>query len=85
MTMVFEPLGNLTEQSARVGVWLLRVATAPRIEEYRWTKGNTTNTGKVSGEHGLPRQSHSSHIGVKQFIPQSHSSHTGSERVLRGL
>ena len=46
MAMVTEPLGNLTEQSARVGVWLLSVATAPRMEEYRWTKGNTTNTGK---------------------------------------
>ena len=46
MAMVTEPLGNLTEQSARVGVWLLLVATEPRMEEYKWTKGNTTNDGK---------------------------------------
>lgn len=41
-----EPLGNLTEQSARVGKWLLSVATAPRTEEYKWTKGTTSYTGK---------------------------------------
>ena len=41
-----EPLGNLTDQSARVGTWLLSVATEPRTEEYKWTRGNTSNTGK---------------------------------------
>ena len=41
-----EPLGNLTDQSARVGSWLLSVATVPRTEDYKWTKGNTNNTGK---------------------------------------
>ena len=41
-----EPLGNLTEQSARVGTWLLSVATAPRSEEYKWAKANGDGTGK---------------------------------------
>ena len=40
--MATEPLQNLTEQSARVGTWLLSVATNPRPEEYTWGKG----TGK---------------------------------------
>ena len=45
--MATEPLGNLTDQSARVGTWLLSVATVPRTEEYKWTRGNITNTGKT--------------------------------------
>ena len=44
--MLREPLANLTEQSARVGTWLLSVATAPRSEEYKWTKGTASGTGK---------------------------------------
>ena len=44
--MQVEPLPNLTEQSARVGMWQLSVATAPRSEEYKWTKGNANGTGK---------------------------------------
>ena len=46
MAMDTEPLGNLTEQSARVGAWLLSVVTAPRTEEYQWSRGNTTSSGK---------------------------------------
>ena len=46
MAMVTEPLGNLTEQSARVGAWLLSVVTAPRTDEYQWSRGNTTGSGK---------------------------------------
>ena len=41
-----EPLEDLSEQSARVGSWLLSVATAPRSEEYKWTKGTASGTGK---------------------------------------
>ena len=44
--MLFEPLGNLTEQSARVGTWMLSVATNPRSEDYTWSKGGAKGTGK---------------------------------------
>ena len=43
--MTTEPLGNLTDQSARVGPCLLSVATVPRTEEYKWNKGNVSITG----------------------------------------
>ena len=44
--MAAEPLQNLTEQSARVGSWLLSVAEDPKPEEYTWTKGIGKGTGK---------------------------------------
>ena len=44
--MQTEPLENLTEQSAGVGTWLLSVATVPRSEEYKWSKGNVSGTSK---------------------------------------
>ena len=44
--IAMEPLLNLSEQSARVGTWLLSVATHPRMEEYTYNKG----TGKGSGK-----------------------------------
>ena len=42
--MAMEPLPNLSEQSARIGMWLLSAATHPRVEEYTYTKG--TGNGK---------------------------------------
>ena len=41
-----EPLEDLSEQSARVGSWVPSVATAPRSEEYKWTKGTACGAGK---------------------------------------
>ena len=43
--MATEPLQNLTEQSARVGAWVLSVASNPRTEVYSFDKG----TGKGNG------------------------------------
>ena len=40
-----EPLQNLTEQSARVGAWVLSVASHPRTEVYSFTKGNGKGNG----------------------------------------
>ena len=47
--MASEPLQNLTEQSARVGTWLLSVATDPRPEEYTWNEGTGKGHGKKLG------------------------------------
>ena len=47
--MATEPLQNLTEQSAGVGVWLLSVASGPRPVEYTWTKASQTGTDKKFG------------------------------------
>ena len=44
--MAMEPLPNLSEQSARIGTWLLSVATHPRVENYTYSKG----AGKGSGQ-----------------------------------
>ena len=44
--MATEPLQNLTEQSARIGSWLLLVATKPRPQDYTWTCGSTTSSGR---------------------------------------
>jgi len=41
-----EPLPNLSEQSARIGTWLLSVATHPRVEEYTYGKGTGKGKGK---------------------------------------
>ena len=40
-----EPLPNLSEQSARIGTWLLSVATPPRVEEYTYGKGSGKGKG----------------------------------------
>ncbi len=51
--MATEPLENLTEQSARVGTWLLSVATTPRPEEYTYSKGagkGSKGGGKATGK-----------------------------------
>ena len=47
-SMETEPLQNLTEQSAGVGIWLLCVANVPRPVEYTWTSGKQKGTGKKS-------------------------------------
>ena len=44
--MAMEPLPNLSEQSARIGMWLLSVATDARVEEYTYTKGTGKGKGK---------------------------------------
>ena len=44
--MAMEPLPNLSEQSARIGMWLLAVASDPRVEEYTYTKGTGKGKGK---------------------------------------
>ena len=40
-----EPLQNLTEQSARVGTWVLAVASHPRTEAYSFDKGKGKGNG----------------------------------------
>ena len=44
--MATEPLQNLTEQSARIGSWLLLVATNPKPQDYTWTRGSTAGSGR---------------------------------------
>ena len=44
--MAMEPLPNLSEQSARIGEWLLSAATDPRAEDYTYTKGTGKGNGK---------------------------------------
>ena len=44
--MAMEPLPNLSEQSARIGTWLLSVATHPRAEDYTYAKGAGKGSGK---------------------------------------
>ena len=44
--MATELLQNLTAQSARVGTWLVSVASDPRPEEYTWSEGTGKGTGK---------------------------------------
>ena len=44
--MAMEPLPNLSEQSARIGMWLLAVGSDPRVEEYTYTKGTGKGKGK---------------------------------------
>ena len=43
--MAAEPLQNLTEQSARVGMWVLSVASDPLKEVYSFSKGNGKGKG----------------------------------------
>ena len=43
--MAAEPLQNPTEQSARIGTWLLSVASDPRTEVYSFSKGNGKSEG----------------------------------------
>ena len=44
--MTTEPLHHLTEQSAGVGTWMVKVAMEPCEVTYSWTKANRTNTGR---------------------------------------
>ena len=44
--METEPLQHLTEQSARVGSWMLAVASDPREVEYAWNKGEKSGKGR---------------------------------------
>ena len=44
--METEPLQHLTEQSAGVGNWMLTVVSDSKEEEYRWTKGSASGTGR---------------------------------------
>ena len=44
--MTTEPLHHLTEQSAGVGAWMLKVAMEPCDLTYTWTKNNKTNNGR---------------------------------------
>ena len=45
-TMTTEPLHHLTEQSAGVGTWMVKVAMEPCDLTYSWTKNNKTNNGR---------------------------------------
>ena len=44
--MATEPLQNLTEQSAKIGIWLLVVAYKPQKTQYNWNKGGKSGTGE---------------------------------------
>ena len=44
--MTTEPLQNLTEQSAKIGAWLLVVAYDSQKTTYSWTKGSKSGTGE---------------------------------------
>ena len=44
--MANEDLLNLSEQSARIGTWVLAVATDPRQEDYQYAKGSGKGSGK---------------------------------------
>ena len=44
--MAAEPLQHLTEQSAGVCTWMLRIAQEPRDTEYSWKKNGKANTGR---------------------------------------
>ena len=44
--MTTEPLHHLTEQSAGVGTWMLKVAMEPCDHSYSWNKANKTNNGR---------------------------------------
>ena len=44
--MAHEDLLNLSEQSARIGTWVLAVATEPRQEDYQYAKGQGKGSGK---------------------------------------
>ena len=41
-----EPLQHLTEQSAGVGKWMLKVVHEPREIDYTWSKGSVSGTGR---------------------------------------
>ena len=41
-----EPLQHLTEQSAGVGCWMLKLVNEARESEYKWNKGNNSGTGR---------------------------------------
>ena len=43
--MATDPLQNLTEQSARIGTWLLSVASDPRTDVYSFSKGKGKSEG----------------------------------------
>ena len=43
--MTTEPLQHLTEQSAGVGSWVLKVMNEPVREEYKWTTGGKSGAG----------------------------------------
>jgi hypothetical protein len=45
-TMATEPLQHLTEQSASVGAWMLKVAMEPQVIEYQWVKNGKTMEGR---------------------------------------
>ena len=41
-----EPLQHLTEQSAGVGSWILKLVNDPQESEYQWNKGNYSGVGR---------------------------------------
>ena len=41
-----EPLQNLTEQSAGVGSWMLKVVNEPRDSTYEWNTEKRSGTGR---------------------------------------
>ena len=41
-----EPLQHLTDQSAGVGSWMLKVVREPQQSEYKWNKGKASGTGR---------------------------------------
>ena len=45
-TMTTEPLHHLTEQSAGVGTWMVKVAMEPCDLTYSWTKASRTYQGR---------------------------------------
>ena len=44
--MATEPLRALTEQSAGVGAWMVRLATEPEESEYTWQKHTRSGKGR---------------------------------------
>ena len=45
-TMSTEPLQHLTEQSAGVGAWMLKVIEEPQEENYTWNKSGKSGVGR---------------------------------------
>ena len=45
-TMATQPLQHLTQQSAYVGAWMLKVAMDPQVIEYNWIKSGKTMEGR---------------------------------------
>ena len=50
VAVAMEPLLNLSEQSARIGMWRLSVATDPRTEEYTYGRLPDPRSGKGKGK-----------------------------------